>query len=97
MKVHLGFFFAQFQDVLTEELCPSLVRVQRLHLLHVLGGHIKPQLGALLAVERRGDALLHVTSRRTHRGQTSDAAGTQRAMQTQVDCASSLRAAYLQN
>lgn len=59
----------------------------------MLGGHIQPQLGALLAVERRGDALLHVASRRTHRGQTSDAAGTQRAMQTQVDCASSLRAA----
>lgn len=38
------------------------MRVQRLHLLHVLGGHIQPQLGALLAVERRGDALLHVAS-----------------------------------
>lgn len=27
MNVHLGFFFAQFQDILTEELCPGLVRV----------------------------------------------------------------------
>lgn len=47
---------------LTEELCTGLVWVQRLDALHVLHYHIQPQLGALFAVEWRGDTLLYLTT-----------------------------------
>lgn len=58
------------------------MRVQRLHLLHVLRRHIQPQLGTLFAVERRGDALLHVASRPTgaQGGESSDVARAQRTV-----------------
>lgn len=42
---------------LTQKLCPGLVRVQRLRLLHVLRHHGNPLLRLLLFEKRCGDVL----------------------------------------